>query len=80
MKLTGVEAHYLLFALDAYLKTNWKGDVTIIPQGRYTYADWQALRDKLFAAHEHPEEELLPRGKERDEWKHEALEAMKLKR
>lgn len=55
--ITGIEAHYLLFALDTYLETGRDGKVAQAKNGWPT-ADWQSLRDKLFAAHEHPEEKI----------------------
>ena len=55
--ITGVEAHYLLSMLDAFLNTNSEGKV-LINYKDYGPANWQALRDKLFNMHEHPEEEI----------------------
>jgi len=57
LEITGKQANYLLFALDEYSKTDpLMGKVTQTDHG-YSVADIQRLRDRLFAVHEHPEEE-----------------------
>lgn len=52
--ISGLEANFLLFALDAYLGVNANGHILSAKHG-YTRADLQSLRDRLFAAHEHCE-------------------------
>ena len=55
--LTGIEANYLLFALDAYCSTNGNGMVlTARMHPGYSIEQVQYLRDKLFMYHEHPED------------------------
>lgn len=56
MTITDLEAHYLLFAVDAYLGTGRDGKVAMAKNG-LPMADWQSLRDRLFAAHDHPQTE-----------------------
>jgi hypothetical protein len=60
VEITGLEANYLLFALDFYLHTDTEGKINPWPTSLrfhgYTRDDLQALRDKLFDAHEHPKE------------------------
>lgn len=51
--ISGLEANFLLFALDRYLDVDDMGRVTCEKHG-YSLEDLQKLRDKLFAAHEHP--------------------------
>jgi hypothetical protein len=56
MKLNGLQADYLLYALDAYCKTDSRGQVTINPLRNNTkggLAFVQKLRDGLMAIHEH---------------------------
>ncbi len=54
--ISGLDAHILLFALDIYLDTDAAGKVTA--HRGHGMAEVQVLRDKLFAAHEHPEDML----------------------
>lgn len=56
VKITGVEAHFLLFALDDYLGVDAKGHV-MSAKHEYTREALQSLRDRLFAAHQHPLDE-----------------------
>ena len=56
VNLTGIQAHYLLFALDYYCATDKYGKITLAPYG--SFEKFQELRDKLFAAHEHPSEDF----------------------
>jgi len=57
LKVSPVEAHYLLFALDHYCATNSDGRVTVFPPYPDKMEEIQALRDELFKWHEHLEEE-----------------------
>lgn len=50
-KISGYEAHHLLYAVDHYCATRLSGKITIAPSESFEF--WQELRDKLFAAHEH---------------------------
>ena len=54
MRITGIEAHILLFALDSYLLCDKNGRVPEMKDG-YSVEHLQSLRDRLFKAHEHPE-------------------------
>lgn len=54
MQISGIEAHWLLFALDHYCATDKLGKITIAPCA--DPIELQSLRDRLFAAHEHPDE------------------------
>lgn len=54
IKISGLEANFLLFALDNYLGVDANGHIFQAKHG-YTRADLQALRDRLFNAHEHPD-------------------------
>lgn len=56
MEITGLEAHFLLFALDDYLGVDANGKLLSAKHG-YSRSDLQNLRDRLFAAHEHPPED-----------------------
>ena len=53
LEITGIEANLLLFLLDDYIAGKWRVGKTI--EG-YNPEDLQGLRDRLFAAHEHPKE------------------------
>jgi hypothetical protein len=55
MYLSGKDAHFLLFALDAYCEVDKEGKLTKA-KGGSSLQDLQDLRDRLFAAHEHPNE------------------------
>lgn len=58
MKITPQEADYLLYALDAYCKTDSRGTLTINPQCNNSasgLAPIQDLRDRLFCWHDHKE-------------------------
>lgn len=57
MKVSGLEANLLLFALDKYLGVDRHGKLLFTQRG-YTMEETQDLRDRLFAAHEHPEEDI----------------------
>lgn len=52
-QISGIEAHFLLFALDAYVGADRQGHVLSEKHG-YSRGSIQNLRDRLFAAHEHP--------------------------
>lgn len=55
--ISGLDANFLLFALDEFCKTDRNGKVQStgdIPG--YTLEDIQHLRDSLFTNHQHPEE------------------------
>lgn len=54
--VTGREADLLLFALDHYLGVDEAGRLQRAGHG-FDQAAAQALRDKLFAAHEHEDED-----------------------
>lgn len=54
-EISGLEANFLLFALGSYLGVDANGHIMSAKHG-YTRADLQALRDRLFGAHEHPDE------------------------
>jgi hypothetical protein len=56
MEITSLEANLLLFALDNLCETNGRGHVTHAFDG-YPLADIQDLRDRLMAAHSHPDED-----------------------
>ena len=56
MNITGLEANFLLFCLDAYCVADTEGKLTKAPHG-YPMGELQDLRDRLFVAHEHPEED-----------------------
>lgn len=56
VEITGKQANYLLWALDYYSKTDALGHVTQVRHGYKAY-EIQELRNRLFAAHEHPEED-----------------------
>jgi hypothetical protein len=56
MEITGLEANFLLFCLDAYCGTDIRGKVKAIHQPGYSKAAIQDLRDRLMAIHEHPEQ------------------------
>lgn len=54
--ITGLEANFLLFTMDAYLGVDQEGHIMSAKHG-YPKEDLQALRDKLFVAHRHPPED-----------------------
>lgn len=56
MNITGLEANLLLFCLDAYCEVDVQGKLTKAVHG-YALGELQNLRDRLFRAHEHPEED-----------------------
>lgn len=56
VKIDGIEANLLLTALDKMLPTDAFGRQFDCADG-YTREFSQSLRDKLFAVHEHPDEE-----------------------
>lgn len=56
MKISGIEANFLLFCLDEYCSVNIDGKLTQAYHG-YTLGELQLLRDRLFASHEHKEEQ-----------------------
>lgn len=56
-KLSGVDAHFLLFAVDAYVATDREGRVSEARNG-LSLEGWQQIRDRLFEMHEHPAEKL----------------------
>lgn len=55
--ISGLEANFLLFALDAYCETDQAGNITTVKgiEG-YTIEQINDLRWRLFGIHEHPEE------------------------
>jgi hypothetical protein len=59
MRITGLEANLLLTAFDAYVGIDGDGKVLSGKDG-YSARYLQALRDRLFEAHEHPDEEDQP--------------------
>jgi hypothetical protein len=56
MEITGLEANLLLFTLDIIAATDREGKITKAYHG-YTFEEMQDLRDRLFGAHEHPDED-----------------------
>jgi len=56
--ISSLEANFLLYAMDAYLGVDAKGKLLSVKHG-YTYDDLQNLRDRLWAIHEHPEDDLV---------------------
>lgn len=54
MEISDIEAHFLLFALDDYLGIDARGHIMSAKHG-YSREALQSLRDRLFAAHEHPD-------------------------
>lgn len=59
MEITGLEANYLLYLLDEHCCVDHEGILTCLPRihGRgYSLKELQNLRDRLFAAHKHPDE------------------------
>lgn len=54
-EISGIDAHFLLFAVDAYVATDSEGRVTE-PRNGLSLEGWQRIRDRLFEMHEHPEE------------------------
>ena len=56
MEIDGIEANLLLTALDKMLPTDALGHQFSCADG-YTREFCQSLRDRLFAIHEHPDEE-----------------------
>lgn len=63
MKITGLEANLLLFALDDFLGADDNGKLKSAFEG-YSLRSCQALRDRLFAIHEHPREKSSSRKKD----------------
>lgn len=57
-KISGVDAHFLLFAVDAYVTTNRDGRVTEARNG-LSLEGWQRIRNRLFEMHEHQAEDLI---------------------
>ena len=55
MEISGLEANFLLFALDKYLGVDANGKLFSAAHG-YSRESLQNLRDRLFAHHEHPPE------------------------
>lgn len=58
MKITGLEANLLLYALDKFLGVDEDGRVQSTYPG-YKKKKVQKLRNRLFLAHEHPEEKKV---------------------
>jgi len=56
MWITGLEANFLLFALDAYLGVDALGKIMSTKHG-YSREEVQHLRNRLFDNHQHPKEE-----------------------
>lgn len=56
-EISGIDAHFLLLALDAYVLPDQDGRVTE-PRDGLSREGWQRIRDRLFEMHEHPVEEL----------------------
>lgn len=57
VEISGLEANALLFAFDRFFLTDEEGKVGAAPPYLgMPKEDLQALRDRLFGAHEHPEE------------------------
>jgi hypothetical protein len=54
MGISGIEAHFLLFLLDDNLGIDANWHIMSAKHG-YSREALQSLRDRLFAAHEHPE-------------------------
>jgi hypothetical protein len=54
MEISDIEAHFLLFALDDYLGIDARGHIMSAKHG-YSREALQSLRDRLFAAHGHPD-------------------------
>ena len=63
MKITGLEANLLLFALDHLLGSDENGKLKSAFPG-YSPKNCQALRDRLFGIHEHPRERSSSRKKD----------------
>jgi len=56
VEISGLEANFLLFALDKFVQSDHQGRVTMQRIEGYNLTQIQMLRDKLFAAHVHPQE------------------------
>jgi len=56
MEITDLEANLLLYGLDMLCNTNENGHIRKFPK-YYKRKEVQELRDRLFAAHEHPREQ-----------------------
>jgi len=56
MEITGLEANFLLYCLDAYCGVTNRGRL-LNPSHGYSLEALQDLRDRLMAVHEHPEED-----------------------
>ena len=54
MQISDIEAHFLLFAMDAYLGVDRTGRIETTKNG-YSRDHLQNLRDRLFIHHEHPD-------------------------
>lgn len=54
-EISGIDAHFLLLALDAYVLPDQDGHVTE-PRDGLSREGWQKIRDRLFEMHEHPED------------------------
>jgi hypothetical protein len=57
LTITGLEANYLLYALDAYSGVDASGKLRDVRHFGYDLKDLQNLRDRLFMVHEHPKDE-----------------------
>lgn len=57
VQVSNLEANYLLFCLDRYVQTDINGKIVDQPIDGYTKEEIQTLRDRLFAAHDHPEDD-----------------------
>lgn len=51
IRIDGDDAHFLLFAMDAYLGADTNGRIKTVKHGRRS--ELQRLRDRLFAIHKH---------------------------
>lgn len=59
VEITGLEADAILYAFDAFYGVDVRGKVNPPDKGpatQYPKEELQSLRDKLFGAHEHPQE------------------------
>lgn len=55
--VSDIEANALLYALDEHYDVDDEGQVRSVMQSGLSLPSLQKLRDRLFDAHEHPEEE-----------------------
>lgn len=55
MEINGLEANVLLLTLDRYLGVDKNGCIQSVQPG-YNREELQSLRDRLFAAHIHPDD------------------------